>query len=806
MAEFLLQQKYKNYEKIKGFNEYETPSKSSLLTKKQVQSRFKTASTQKLNPQSQLIQNQTTQETFNKSQKYFPQGFLGTNKNFTQLLKSGKFESDNENLNAKSSLQQKKNFKNQNINSDEKFIRAFTYQTQEENYFQKIADQQTDQKPQFQLPNLNTISSQFQNNNNKNKYYIRIDNFQNKNQNDQSIDQTYLISDDEEKQRKQENLKQIQELNQKLLFKCDKRQVRSKTIDVRNFKQSNYGNFFQNCDKLQQKIDKDQYLDEEGKDFYGKLDLSKYQKTINKTEQKEKYCHRNLTHGLNYYRSQSRKQNKAQEVKNQIYQEIKEQIKNNIIPDHKRKMVNPSFEQILQQKQQTVEDCEEIFKSKHKYQQNYLLTQYEDLNNQLQKQTRKIVSPKSKHYAIAKSLNVQKITKPNNILKKQQQNDSKQINDKKKFDDENEQDFSKNISEIYTMSKQEELNYTKFQQKLIIIQRQLKKIKEIMITNSGQEKMFAFLENERSNLLYQKLIFFQSAAYEVFGCLKEAIKVYRDSLKFFNFYQYFEGKVIPYKMLCILYLKNNQYEKALLFSKKLLFHSWHYNDLEMENSCYHIISQIYFYIQNTKLQKYFHDKMMLYHSQKATSKIRQTGEKIYRQTIEAHKTRFDDDTIEEIHFDIESFTGKYNQEKKEEWEEIVDSNNNNLNQELNRIDKFQLRKRQKLGVVRQIKEETDGNWIFKPFIRSRHPQNNDKINIQHMSLTRQNINNQIMILKNTDKGSYLSYKNVILQQKQIIFPILIKILDSLIDDVKQLQKHGQIFEQDEIDQNFKNMN
>lgn len=99
-------------------------------------------------------------------------------------------------------------------------------------------------------------------------------------------------------------------------------------------------------------------------------------------------------------------------------------------------------------------------------------------------------------------------------------------------------------------------------------------------------------------------------ASEEFGDLDIAIRVWKDTLRYLNYYDCSYFKEFPYKFLVHLYRTKKNYHKSNVYIKKLLKYSWIHKNQEVELYCYENIAKNYFYENNIEEAQFFHDKMV----------------------------------------------------------------------------------------------------------------------------------------------------------------------------------------------------
>lgn len=68
--------------------------------------------------------------------------------------------------------------------------------------------------------------------------------------------------------------------------------------------------------------------------------------------------------------------------------------------------------------------------------------------------------------------------------------------------------------------------------------------------------------------------------------------------------------------------KKGNYDKTLIYLKKLLKYSWLYENSELENYAYESISKTYFYKNNLDLAIFFHKRMMDDNLENVNSRLR----------------------------------------------------------------------------------------------------------------------------------------------------------------------------------------
>ncbi|KAM3147827.1 hypothetical protein pb186bvf_000155 [Paramecium bursaria] len=133
-------------------------------------------------------------------------------------------------------------------------------------------------------------------------------------------------------------------------------------------------------------------------------------------------------------------------------------------------------------------------------------------------------------------------------------------------------------------------------------------------------------------------------------------------------------KMMAYKHVSKTCIKIQQYDKAIIYLKKLLKLSWILNDSNFEIYSYDQIALCYYYKQEMDKAKFFHDKFSQGEHELPKTGMRNIGEQAYLLNVKLREAMIDQNSYSEDEFDLDILMQDGNMHK---WE------NENKRKEIN---------------------------------------------------------------------------------------------------------------------------
>ncbi|KAM3134510.1 hypothetical protein pb186bvf_013324 [Paramecium bursaria] len=134
---------------------------------------------------------------------------------------------------------------------------------------------------------------------------------------------------------------------------------------------------------------------------------------------------------------------------------------------------------------------------------------------------------------------------------------------------------------------------------------------------------------------------------------EKAIQVWKKYLVFCNSARVFRYKIIAYKHLSELQVNQQNFNKSLIYAKKLLKYSLFFNDFNYELNAYEQIGKVYYYMNQPQIAKAFHEKFMEGYRLSDDSQIRVAAKRMLGFQIKQKQQLGQIDTDSDEEFEIE---------------------------------------------------------------------------------------------------------------------------------------------------------